>query len=198
MVKAIIFDAGGVYLKGSFNTFVDKSCSILGIGNRFRTATEIVFDSDFNRGKISAQECFKKYFGVPITDAQMNQIITVWLNTWVPTKEMTDFVHKLKGKYTLAMLSNSDKINSVAYTQKGWYSVFDVVVLSHEEGILKPEERIYEIALERLNLVAEECIFIDDQKDVLIPAKSMGMKTIQFRSVEQLQKDLQKLGVYVE
>ena len=157
-----------------------------------------MFDSDFNRGKISAQKCFKKYFNVVITDAQMSQIMNVWMNTWVLTKEMAHFVNKLKEKYTLAMLSNSDKVNSVVYTQKGWYSVFDIMVLSHEEGILKPEKRMYEITLERLKLPAEDCIFIDDQKDVLMPAKSMGMKTIQFISIEQLQRDLIELGVHIE
>ena len=198
VIKAIIFDAGGVYLQGSFNTFVDKSCQILGIKNIFRKDVEIVFDSDFNKGKITAEECFQKYFGISITDEQMKEIMGVWMSTWVPTKEMSNIVQKLKQRYTLAMISNSDKVNSEKYTQKGWYSPFTVVVLSHEEGILKPEKRIYEITLERLGLLAEECVFIDDQQEVLVPARNMGIKTIQYLSIEQLQKDLISLGVKVD
>lgn len=196
MIKAIIFDVGGVYLQGSFIDFVDKSCEMLGIENTLQTDKEIVFDFDYNRGKISAEECFRKYFDTPISDEQMGKIMGFWTTTWTPTDEMSNLVERLN-EYKLAILSNSDLVNSRKYTERGWYSPFEVVVLSHEEGILKPERKIYETVLERLDLPAEECVFIDDQEDVLVPAREMGMKTILYQSVSQLERELQELGVKV-
>nr|MBA4405273.1 hypothetical protein [Nanoarchaeum sp.] len=195
MVKAVIFDVGGVYLQGSFIDFVNKSYRVLGIEDTFHADKEVVFDSDYNRGKIIAEECFRKYFGVPISDNQMERIFDLWTTTWKATDEMLDLVGRLKENYKLAILSNSDFVNSKKYTERGWYSHFDVLVLSHEEGILKPERRIYDITLGRLGLPASECVFIDDQEDALIPAREMGMQTILYKSTEQLKRELADLGV---
>lgn len=195
MIKAVIFDVGGVYLQGSFIDFVNKSYKVLGIENTFHADKEVVFDSDYNRGKITAEECFRKYFGVPISDKQMERIFELWTTTWKATDEMLDLVRRLKGNYKLAILSNSDLVNSRKYRERGWYSNFEVLVLSHEEGILKPEQKIYDITLERLDLPASECVFIDDQEDALIPAREMGMQTLLYKSMEQLKRELADLSV---
>ena len=195
MIKVIIFDVGGTYLKGSFVDFVNKSRQLLGIDEKFYTNKEIVFDENFNKGKVSAEKCFQKYFNVPILNSQMNQIIKIWTSTWNLTPEMKKLVIKLKKNYRLAILSNSDPLNSPNFNKKGWYQYFDTLILSHELGILKPDKKIYQITLERLKVKPEECIFIDDQKDCLTPAKNMGINTILFKSPLQLEQDLKKLNI---
>ncbi|MBU0461708.1 MAG: HAD family phosphatase [Nanoarchaeota archaeon] len=198
VVKAVIFDVGGVYLQGSFIDFVNRSYAVLGIEGTFHADKEVVFDSDYNRGRITAEECFRKYFGVPISVEQMKLIMDLWTTTWKLTDEMRALVERLKPNYRLAILSNSDLINSRGYRERGWYSPFEVSVLSHEEGILKPERRIYEITLERLALPAKECVIIDDQEAALVPARELGMRTIQYRSTGQLERELIELEMEVD
>ena len=198
MVKVILFDIGGTYLEGSFVDFMNQSYKVLGIDKTFSIDKEVTFDSDYNRGKISAEECFRKVFDTSISHDQMKDIMDIWTSTWNPTTEMTDFVTKLTGKYTLGVLSNSDIVNTERYRREGIYSPFDMFVLSHEEGFLKPEKEIYDIALERAGCSAEECVFIDDQENVRVPAREMGMKTVQFTSFSQMKEDLAKLGVTVD
>jgi len=195
MIKVIIFDVGGVYLKGSFIDFINKSRKLLGIDKKFYTDKEIIFDKDFNRGKISAEICFQNYFSVPISDSQMKQIIKIWTTTWKPTLSMKNLIIKLKKNYRLAILSNSDPLNSPNYYKKGLYQYFDPIILSHELGILKPDKKIYEITIKKLKVKSNECIFIDDQEDNLKPAKDMGMTTILFKSPLQLKQDLKKLFI---
>ena len=195
MIKVIIFDVGGTFLKGSFVDFVNKSRKILGIKEKFHLDKEIAFDKDFNKGKVSAEVCFRKYFEVPISDSQMKKIIKIWTSTWKLTFKMKKLVIKLKKNYRLAVLSNSDPSNSPNFEKKGWYQYFDTLILSHELGILKPDQKIYQIALERLKVKPEECIFIDDQEDCLTPAKNMGVNTILFKSPLQLEQDLKKLNI---
>ncbi len=55
---------------------------------------------------------------------------------------------------------------------------FDVVVESSKIGVRKPEPRIYEIACELLDVAPDECVFLDDLGINLKPAKAMGMTTI--------------------
>ena len=194
-LEAIIFDVGGTYLEGSFVDFVNKSYGVLGISNIFSTDKEVCFDSDFNKGVITGEECFRKFFGVSISEEQMEKIKSIWTSTWIATDEMLELVKNLKKHYRLAILSNSDLLNAKKFLNNGWYSYFDCLVLSHEIGVLKPDKKIYKITLDKLNLEAQECLFIDDQQDALKPAREMGMKTILFKSAEQLKKEFDKMGI---
>lgn len=195
MIKVILFDGGGVYLNGSFIDFVNKARKVLGINENFYSDREIVFDMGLNKGEITIEECFKKYFKCKINDKQMKKIINLWANTWRLSDEMKELIIKLRKNYRLAILSNSDFLNSQNYTKKGWYKYFDVLILSHELGILKPQKEIYKIAVEKLNVKPEECLLIDDQEDCLMPARKMGMATILFKSTPQLKEKLQKKDI---
>ncbi len=195
MIKAIIFDVGGTYLEGSFVNFVNKAYKVFGINDSFNVDREVCFDSDFNKGITTGEECFRKFFSVPISDEQMKEIKDIWTTTWVATDEMLELVENLKKSYKLAILSNADLLNAKKFSDNGWYSYFDHLILSHEVGIIKPDKRIYKIALDKINMNAENCLFIDDQENALKPAREMGMKTILFKSTEQLKKEFDKIGV---
>ncbi len=192
MIKVILFDVGGVYLDGSFVDFVNKARKILGMNVDFYSDKEVVFDKRLNKGKITTEECFTRYFRVKISSKQMKKIIKIWTNTWKLLDEMKRLIIELKKNYRLAILSNSDLLDSLNYTKKGWYKYFDALILSHEIGILKPQKKIYDIAIKKLKVKPEECLFVDDQEDCLKPAREMGMVTILFKSIPQLREELRK------
>jgi HAD superfamily hydrolase (TIGR01509 family) len=77
----------------------------------------------------------------------------------------------------------------------GWYKYFDPIILSHEERILKPDKRIYEILLERIGLKPFQCVYVDDQLKALQPAIDMGFKTILFRDMSQMESELKSFGI---
>lgn len=190
MIKAIIFDVGGTYAAGSFVDFVNKAYKLLGIDRVFSATEEIIFDENFNRGQIDYETCFRNFFGVPISAEQMAEIKHLWTTTWAPTPEMRELIQSLAQNYRLVILSNSDCLNFEKFKSEGWYQGFTELVLSHELGILKPEPEIYQLTLDRLQLPAAECLFIDDQEKVLIPARKLGMETIHFKSFDQFKKEL--------
>lgn len=74
---------------------------------------------------------------------------------------------------------------------------FDGVVDSSKVGLRKPDSRIYELALRRFRLQPEDCVFVDDKEENLVPAREMGMRTVLFRSAKQLKDELRRLGVRV-
>jgi putative hydrolase of the HAD superfamily len=55
---------------------------------------------------------------------------------------------------------------------------FDIVVLSDEHGIRKPDPAIFRLTLDRLGLPAKSCVFADDTEENLLPAYRMGMTVI--------------------
>src|SRR5680860_1440987 len=107
MVKAIIFDVGGVYMEGSSVDFINRSYKILGINKTITSSNGIVFDENYNKGLISHQDCFRKFFSVPISDDHMSMIEQAWTTTWAPTEEMINLVKILKDKYCLLYTSDA-------------------------------------------------------------------------------------------
>jgi len=195
MIKVIFFDLGSTHMKGSAPAFVKKSCKILKISYSKFLVSNVIFDPAFNKGKIGVREFFNRYFSIPISKKQMKQLIEKWKNTWKPEAEMRTLVRRLEKNYRLGMISNSDPVNAPNYAKKGWLKPFEFLALSHELGILKPNPAIYKIALKKMKVPAKECLFIDDQKICLKPARKLGMKTIWFRSLKQLKKELTKTGI---
>ena len=72
---------------------------------------------------------------------------------------------------------------------------FRDVVVSGDEKLLKPDPEIYQLLLNRNNLVADDCIFIDDSKPNVEAASELGMDAIWFQSPAQLETELRGLGV---
>ena len=70
------------------------------------------------------------------------------------------------------------------------FSLFEGVVVSGEEHLLKPEARIYRCLLNRYGLNAEESVFLDDNADNVAGAEAVGLEAIRFESAEQAEQEL--------
>ena len=75
------------------------------------------------------------------------------------------------------------------------FDLFDDIVVSGEERLLKPEREIYERALKRFGLAPEEAIFIDDRDDNVRGAEALGIKGHVFRGAAPLRAELETLGL---
>ncbi len=74
----------------------------------------------------------------------------------------------------------------------GW---FDGIVVSGEEGLLKPDPGIYRLLLDRHGLDAADCVFIDDVMANVDGARAVGMRAVQFVAPAGLRADLMALGL---
>jgi HAD superfamily hydrolase (TIGR01509 family) len=89
-----------------------------------------------------------------------------------------------------ALLSNSWGNN---YPRDGWDDMFDVVVISGEVGMRKPEPRIYLHTLDLLGLPAADCVFVDDLAHNVSAAVEVGMVGVRHVSYESTLAELQIL-----
>ena len=60
---------------------------------------------------------------------------------------------------------------------------------------LPAETKLVQDVVQKINEKPEDCLFIDDVEENLEPAREMGIKTILFRSQEQLEEELKGIGV---
>lgn len=69
------------------------------------------------------------------------------------------------------------------------------VVVSGEEKLIKPDRRLYELALERFNVSAQRTIFIDDSLENIAGAQALGIKGHHFKSAPALALELKAHGL---
>lgn len=72
---------------------------------------------------------------------------------------------------------------------------FQDVVVSAEEGVIKPDPRIYEIALLRTGLRPEDLLFVDDSPANIAAAGALGFHTHLFQDPADLQPMIQAYGL---
>ena len=73
-----------------------------------------------------------------------------------------------------------------------WLELFDELIYSCEIGKNKPDKRIYEACLSRLEIPPQECLFVDDSVENVHGAMKSGMEVIHFKSFFQFRQELDK------
>jgi len=79
------------------------------------------------------------------------------------------------------------------YPRDGWDEMFDVVVISGEVGMRKPEPGIFEHTLDLIGLPAEQTVFVDDLRHNIDAAVALGMVGVHHRTYEQTLLELEAL-----
>lgn len=93
--------------------------------------------------------------------------------------DATECLKKLHGKYKIGVIANQSLGTEKRLENFGILKYIDLVIASAEEGVAKPDKRIFEIALERSNCEPANAVMIGDRIDNdIVPAKRIGMKTI--------------------
>jgi epoxide hydrolase-like predicted phosphatase len=116
-----------------------------------------------------------------------------------PLKHTSRIVGLLKDHHKLVILSNHAKEWSEYMKRKfDLFKSFDSIIFSCDVGFRKPDPQIYEIALEQLQCDAKECVLIDDKKRNTDAAEKLGIKGIVFEQTSKLIQDLLILEVEIK
>lgn len=102
------------------------------------------------------------------------------LETLYPDAE--ELLQRLSQQYKIGIIANQDFGTEQRLTGFDIRQYFDLVIASAEEGVAKPNLRIFQIALDRANCKSEEAVMVGDRIDNdIIPAKIIGMTTVWIR-----------------
>jgi HAD superfamily hydrolase (TIGR01509 family) len=106
-------------------------------------------------------------------------------------REMLDFIRELKPRCRTGIISNA--FPGQGLEQQIEIGVFDVIVLSAEEGVAKPDAELYRRALERLGVSAADAIFVDDMLPNIEGAQAVGMHGILYTSRTDVRSEIERL-----
>ncbi len=175
-MKAIILDMYGVIVKqtgGDFVPYVQQSFPDL-------KPEEIYipwFKADV--GELASLEVWEK-LGFK---GDIERIEKEYLDTMEINDGFLDFISSVNKNYKMAIISNDSSRWSKFIREK--FDVnkhFDVISISGDLKIQKPDERIFELTIEQLGCRAEDCLYVDDREENLEAARKVGMNVVLFNS----------------
>ena len=198
-IKALFWDVGGVLLTNAWDRSQREE-----VLERFKLDREEFGDrhelvlSSFERGKITLEEYLDRTVFYRTRPFTREEFKSAMYGLSQPNREALAFAKSLADtdKYLMGTINNeSRELNAYRIKTFGLQSIFTLFVSSCFVGLRKPEEAIYQLALDETQQVPEECCFIDDRPLNLEVARRLGMHTIEMDDVERLRADLKKIGV---
>ena len=198
-IHAIFWDVGGVLLTNAWDR-VQRMSALEQFHldeEEFHDRHEMVVSS-FERGKITLDEYLDRtvfYRARPFTREAFKDFM---FSLSQPLPDALNFARSLaeSNQYFMGTINNeSRELNLYRIEKFGLRRIFQLFVSSCFVGLRKPESGIYRLALEITQRPADECCFVDDRALNLEIAAKLGMRTIEIENVQQLKKDLEKLGV---
>ena len=200
MYKNIIFDLGNVLLDFNPRDYLKNKIS----DDKLEDVFKAVFTSEewimLDRGTITEKEAINNIISRNSTYIkEINLAFESWYDILKPIEESINILMSLKKNgYKIYYLSNFHQLAFAEVTKKNsFFELFDGGVVSYEEKLLKPEEDIYKLVLDRYKLNPSETIFIDDTKVNVDAANSIGIKGILFKDSEKLREELNSLEVKI-
>ncbi len=199
--RAIIFDIGRVLVQ------VDVSRPMSGLAQGIALSPADIWSAitndprwpDWQEGRISPRDWhlhLTKRLGGSLT---FEQFTAVWNRAIDPVPILeSDLFERLSKRYRLALLSNTDPIH-VAHLEStyGFFRHFPkpARIYSCVVGASKPNPLIYREALRASKARAKEAVYIDDIPSYVEAAQRLGMTGVTFQSPEQLDREMEALGI---
>lgn len=111
---------------------------------------------------------------------------------FVIDQQVIDLIKKLKPDYKIGLLSNSTKgyIRQILEEQE-ITDLFDEIIVSSEAGVTKPNSKIFNLTLEKLEVKPDEAIFIDDNDYNVEAARNLGIESILYTDLASLKEKLE-------
>ncbi len=111
------------------------------------------------------------------------------------TVEILETLHQ-RGTHRLLALTNwSHETFPIALERFAWLTKFEGILVSGEEKLVKPDQRIYELLIERYKFDREKAIFIDDSPANVEGAQSVGLQALYFKNPSLLKEQLIRLNI---
>jgi epoxide hydrolase-like predicted phosphatase len=196
-ILAVAFDMGGVLTHTSFGGLEDYGAELsLPPGHLtayFRGHPQMML---LETAQITSREFFKyvcidseRCTGVRL---DIRKLAAAAARGEELNPDMLDLVNEVHRRCATALLTNN-------VAEAGWrttfpFKLFDVVIDSSQVGVRKPDPRIYQELIRRLDLPAGAVAFIDDLPENLPAAAQLGIHTVHFTGIGPVRDSLRRVG----
>jgi len=201
VIRNIVFDFGGVLVDWNpeylfKDVFKDKS--------ELDHFLENVCTPDWNEKQDAGRLLSEAIRTLQRRHPKYHEEIRLYYDEWTTMlggliEQNVALLEPLKMNYRIFGLTNwSAETFPIACDLYPFFGDFEGIVVSGEERLAKPDERIYLLLLERYGLSVEECLFIDDNARNIEAATALGFDTLHLTGNVSLKEELILLGIRIQ
>ena len=168
------------------------------LGTSLETLWRYFDDPEISGSPISGQETTAAYLQRIVNELNLPQSAIALLsdapNFLVVESQLISFIRSSRSVLKSALCSDApDWLRG--QLNEGWKiaDLFDVIIISSEVGLIKPDPEMYLLTLDRLKVLPQEAIFIDDKENNVIGAQAVGMLGIQFKDSAQTLQEIDRI-----
>ena len=204
-IRVVMFDIGGVLEvipEGGdpatrFPALDEEWDARLGMPPGHLTRSFEAVAADGSSGRCTYDEwCARFQASTGMSQADFDAYMAAFWDIYMgnPNEELIAYFRALRPRYRTAILSNSF-VGAREHEEEryGFTSMVELAIYSHEEGIHKPDPRIFAIAAERLGVPPAEIVFLDDLPANVDAARACGLQAVLFTSTPQAIADIEAL-----
>ena len=200
-VKAIVFDLGGVLFREGKSVAIEKLFEEKNYDKEVVRNTLTSPKSRDLRAGLITDEDFWGFVQKQLPDGYDARIIKdYWYDGYILDEDIFNLVKKLHGKYKLFIFSGNIK-SRVEYLENkyGFRKYFDLEVYSYDYHFNKPQKEFVDVLIEKSELNPSEMVFIDDNEEVLKPAREFGIKTAVYETgnIHDLENKLKSFDINI-
>ena len=195
-----MFDLGSVLFRENWEELNSEFIKKFGISTLMRSnygpKIQKIYD-DALTGRKNMGEVFNEICKVKRLKRDVNELCLFYKEAYKKNKELNkeviDLIKKLRKKFKVVCLTDTNHLHFEAHQEQGILDLFDEKFGSHQIGLRKKDPKTFEIILKKLKINPEQLLFIDNNLRNIENAKSFGINIIQFKDNKQLIRELKKL-----
>lgn len=201
-IKNIVFDFGGVLIDWDPRYLYRK---IFDNEEKMEFFLENICTPEWNEQQDAGRSFAEATEILVKQHPEHEENIRLYYSRWIEMivgsiQQNTDLISPLKKKFRLFGLTNwSGEAFPMVYNDPkyGFFKELEGIVVSGDEKLIKPDERIYNCLLERYSLTASECLFIDDNIRNIEAAEKLGFNTIHLPKGKILKEELLNFNIEI-
>lgn len=199
MIKAVCFDLDGVYFLNGKTNFIN-SLKYLGVSEN--EAKRVFLKSDqmnkqYKLGKMGDEEFWSWALQEWKLSLSVQEIVDLLITGYEINQEAVDYVRRLRARgYKTVICSNNFPARIIGLQHKfGFLDDFDIVVMSYEVGVDKPNKEIFRELIRKANVAPDQIVYSDDDPDKMSGARELGINTFVYTDFVAFVEHLQSLNV---
>lgn len=195
-VRAVFFDLGGVIVRTEYQAPRQRLAEQFGMD--YEDIEKIVFGSPSaaraSIGEITEEEHWRAVMKVLKQPADAyEKIRDEFFAGDLVDRTILDFLRSIKPRYKVGVISNAWSGLRAYIEREKFADAFDAMIISAEVGAAKPSAKIFQIALEQLQVKPKEAVFVDDFIENIEACEKLGMKGIRFKDPQSTMQQLEDI-----
>ena len=201
MIEVVYFDLGKVIVDFDHSRAAQELLKVtpLSLKEAMAVLSDDELVSEYETGRLSSQEHYRKVCRRLQMEVSIEKFRELWGSMFLPEPLLSEsFLQDLKKRYRLMLLSNTNEIHFDFVIQN--YPILRIIeerLLSYQAGCMKPQTRIFELAIKKAGVAPENIFFTDDRPENIEAAQRSGIQALLFQSETQLKRDMVSRGMTV-